>query len=109
MLAKAARLEVDSRARNLAVVRIRKQNASDGFRQPPVPETVTEKANHQCRKPSPQSVSETVTTSISRKGPPKPPSITTPEAAALPKLVWTKPVVRELFGEEKRVRLAEVG
>ena len=33
----------------------------------------------------------------------------TPEAAALPKLVWTKPVVRELFGEEKRVRLAEVG
>jgi hypothetical protein len=127
MLAKAARLEVDSRARNLATVRIRKQNASDGFRQPPVPETVTEKANHQWRKPSLQPVSETVTTSISREGRPRltPPDLATPippdapvseasnssktpAADNKPKLVWTKPVVRELFGDEMLARLAEV-
>lgn len=56
--------------------------------------------------------------SISWGGGPVPPSLTTPDptdgathptAATLPKLVWTKPVVHELFGEEKLARLAEVG
>ena len=28
--------------------------------------------------------------------------------AAGPKLVWTKPIVRELFGEERRERLEEI-
>jgi hypothetical protein len=46
-LAKQARLAVDLRARNLAIARSQKQNASDVFRHPPVPETITEKANHQ--------------------------------------------------------------
>jgi hypothetical protein len=60
-------------------------------------------------------VRETPTTSISREGRPHltPPSLATPiadaddgatnlTAAVSPKLIWTKPIVRELFGEEKR-------
>jgi hypothetical protein len=72
-------------------------------------------------------VSETVTTSISWEGrsglpppdlarpiPPDPPvpkaskSSKTPAADTKPRLVWTKPIVRELFGEERRERLEEI-
>jgi hypothetical protein len=70
-LAKAARHEVDPRVRDLAIARVQKQNASDGFRQLPVTETITESEDYQCRKPSLQRVSETVTTSISRRDAPQ--------------------------------------
>jgi hypothetical protein len=46
-LAKNARLEVDPRVRDLAIARAQKQNTSDGFRQPPVTETITENENYQ--------------------------------------------------------------
>jgi hypothetical protein len=36
------------------------------------------------------------------------PSNSLTSLAAGPKLVWTKPVVRELFGEERRERLEEI-
>jgi len=127
-VAKGARLEANPRVRDLALARVQKQNASDGFRHPPVPKTVTANAAHQCRKPSLQPVSETVTTSISREGRSRliPPDLATPTAdyapavddvlpsnaltslAAGQKLVWTKPIVRELFGEERRERLEEI-
>ena len=35
-------------------------------------------------------------------------SLVTPVADALPKLVWTTPIVSELFGDERLARLAEV-
>ena len=46
-LAKQARQYADPRAQLLAVARSQKQNASDGFRQVPVTEIDTGKANHQ--------------------------------------------------------------
>ena len=100
-LAKAARLEVDPRARDLAIARFQKQNTSDGFRPVPVTETITESANYQCRKPSLQPVAETITTSISWEG--------TPRSGVRPtRPAWTKPIVRELFGVEALRRRAEV-
>lgn len=46
-MAKEARQEADFRSRALGRARSQKQKASDGFRQPPVTETITENGNHQ--------------------------------------------------------------
>jgi len=53
-------------------------------------------------------VTESITTSISRRSTPLPPGLTTPVAEPPLKLVWTKPVVRELLGEDTTMRRTEI-
>jgi hypothetical protein len=65
-LAKQARREVDLRASVLGRARQRKQNASDGFRQPSVTKTATETAKSPVTESATTGVSKTITTSISR-------------------------------------------
>jgi hypothetical protein len=118
-LAKAARQEVDRRAREVSMRLRQKQNSGDSF--PHVSGVVSNPGR------SKSSVGSTPTvpgrfstpTSISRvnaptgRDSPIPLSLATScdgEALVIvdrPKLAWSKPVVRELFGEEARIRRLE--
>ena len=122
MIAKAARFPRSGRRyKNKSPVRETLTGASAG--------NPTNRGSSPVREtPTTGPVRETPTTSISREGRSRltPPALATPAAdyapavddplpsnaltqfAPGPKLVWTKPIVRELFGEERRERLEEI-
>jgi hypothetical protein len=69
-VAQRARASFNPRARSLGRVRARKQNASDGFRRPPVQKTTTEgTASPVPKTGTPTPVPKTGTAYISRSGP----------------------------------------
>ena len=112
--AKRARKAIDPRVS----ARAKKHFATPGFRSISPQKTWGETQDSRPRKQGVQAhPRKPGVLSISRMGGPVPPSLTTPDptvgathptAAALPKLVWTKPIVRELFGEEGRERREEI-
>jgi hypothetical protein len=122
MIAKAARIAQSKRRdKNKSPVRETSTGASAGNptnrgRSPvretpttgPVPETPTTSISRECRpRPTPPALA----TPIAREAPKRAganPSETPATNSAGPRLVWTKPIVRELFGEERRERLQEI-
>jgi hypothetical protein len=117
-IAKAARNDKDCRASDLGrrgakSAAQKKKSASQTEAEPPS-QTEAERPifqPHKLRLHASASVTEATIYSLGEE--PVPPSLTTPiadvddgatnlTAAVSPKLIWTKPIVRELFGEEKR-------